>query len=74
MKCPRADCKGVLVIQRRHSDSHPFIACSDYYIKGKPDDGCTYTEDLTDREIQLLKFGELTDREVIELHYRNKNQ
>lgn len=72
MNCPISDCKGTLVIQYRHSDLHPFIACSNYYVKGKPDIGCTYTEDLTDREIQLLKSRELTEREVIDLHFRNK--
>lgn len=73
MNCPNQDCKGTLVIQHRHSDLRPFVACSNYYVKGKPDICCTYTEDLTEREIQLLKSGELTDKEVIELHYRNKD-
>lgn len=74
MKCPRPDCKGFLYIQHRHSDMRPFIACTDYYIKGKPDDGCAYTESLTNREVELYKSKELTDKEVIELHYRIKGE
>ena len=72
MKCPVPDCKGYLVIQTRHSDMHPFIACSNYYVAQHPERECSYTESLTSAEIERLKAHELTEREVIEQHYRNK--
>lgn len=66
IKCKREGCKGYLTVQYRHYDLKPFIACTNYTNKSNP---CSYTDNFSIKEIQLIKSEKLYPQEVLEKHY-----